>query len=141
MTNAELDQQILDEEARQGERMLESVYQFLGKYVAYPSDHAQVAHALWVVHTHPMDIWASTPRICFLSAEPGSGKTRALEISELLTPNPILTFNISPSALFRMIGNEELPADDIVRRSGRNFWPKGERERGPKGAIECWTPP
>src|SRR5262245_28761711 len=126
MTNADLDQQILDQEARQGERMLESVYRFLGRYVAYPSDHARVAHALWVVHTHAMDIWASTPRICFLSAEPGSGKTRALEISELLTPNPILTFNISPSALFRMIGNAESPPTILFDEVDAIFGPKAK---------------
>ena len=36
-----------------------------------------------------MDFWDSTPRIAFLSPEPGSGKSRALEVTEPLVPNPV----------------------------------------------------
>lgn len=41
--------------------VLDEVYAFLGRFVAYPSDHARVAHCLWVAHTHLMDAWESTP--------------------------------------------------------------------------------
>jgi hypothetical protein len=75
--------------------ILDGVHDFLGRFVAYPSDAAHRAHALWIAHTHLMDAWESTPRIAFLSPEPGSGKTRALEITELLVPNPI--GNCTPS--------------------------------------------
>src|SRR5205085_2571210 len=67
-----------------GAEILKSVYEYTGSFVAYPSDHARVAHALWIAHAHVMDAWESTPRIAFLSPEPGSGKTRALEITETL---------------------------------------------------------
>lgn len=106
MTNAELDRIAIENDAKEGERMLASVYKFLGRFVAYPSDHARVAHALWIVHTHLMDKWDSTPRIAFLSAEPASGKSRALEITSLLVPRPMQAVNMSPSALFRSMGNE-----------------------------------
>jgi hypothetical protein len=102
MSNAELDALIDD-----GGRMLASVYDFLGRFVAYPSEHARVAHALWIVHTHLMDRWESTPRLALLSPEPASGKTRALEITELLVPNPVSAVNVSPAYLFRKVGNEE----------------------------------
>ncbi|MGO8849899.1 MAG: DUF3631 domain-containing protein [Mycobacterium sp.] len=36
-----------------------------------------------------MDVWDSTPRLAFMSPEKGSGKTRALEVSEYLVPNPV----------------------------------------------------
>src|SRR5690349_14986940 len=58
------------------------VGKFLIRFVCYPSEHAHVAHVLWIAHAHCMDAWESTPRIAFLSPEPASGKTRALEISE-----------------------------------------------------------
>jgi hypothetical protein len=103
-TNDELDRYIIDSEEPNGERMLAEVYKFLGRFVAYPSEHARVAHALWIVHTHLMDKWDSTPRIAFLSAEPSSGKTRALEISELLVPNPVCTVNSTPAYLIRKVG-------------------------------------
>jgi hypothetical protein len=100
MSQNELDRLAIENDAKQGQRMLAAVHQFLGRFVAYPSEHAQVAHALWCVHTHLMDRWDSTPRIAFLSPEPQSGKSRALEITDLLVPRPMQTVNISTSALF-----------------------------------------
>src|SRR5215472_5276289 len=35
------------------------------------------------------------------------GKSRALEITELLVPNPVAAINVSPAYLFRKIGDEE----------------------------------
>src|SRR5687767_9129761 len=84
LLNAELDRQVISFDDRHGERVVQEVYDFLGRFVSYPNEHSRVAHALWIVHTHMMDIWDSTPRLAFLSAEPASGKTRALEITELL---------------------------------------------------------
>ena len=106
-TNTELDAQIIELDTRQGEQMLQKVFAFLGRFVAYPSEHARVAHALWCVHTHLMDRWESTPRLAFLSPEPGSGKTRALEITELLVPSPVCAINVSPAYLFRKVGSDD----------------------------------
>ena len=53
-----------------------------------------------------MDRWESTPRLAFLSAEPASGKTRALEITYFV-PNPVSAVNVSPAYLFRKVGSEE----------------------------------
>jgi hypothetical protein len=102
--NAALDQQILDHDAREGERVLQAVYDFLGRFVSYPDEHAQAAHTLWCVHAHLMHLWNSTPRLAFLSPEPASGKSRALEITKLLVPNPVLAVNVSHSYLFRKVG-------------------------------------
>ena len=35
----------------QGAALLDSVHSFLSRFIVYPSDHAQVAHVLWVAHT------------------------------------------------------------------------------------------
>jgi hypothetical protein len=75
--NALLDVQVLALDQWRGEIMLRWVHDFLGRFVAYPAGHAHTAHALWVVQAHLMDKWDSTPRLAFLSPEPGSGKTRA----------------------------------------------------------------
>ena len=90
-----------------GAALLDDVSKFFGRFVVYPSIHAQVAHALWIAHTHVMDAWESTPRIAFLSPEPASGKTRALEVSVLLVPNPVEAINVTPAYLFRKVGSEE----------------------------------
>jgi len=86
--------------------LLDDVHAFLGRFVAYPSDHAHVAHTLWAAHAHAVDAFTTTPRLAFLSPEPESGKTRALEILELLTPNPLLALNVNPAPLFRLIESE-----------------------------------
>jgi hypothetical protein len=104
--NAVLDAQILALDASAGERMLESLFGFIRRFVSYPSEHAHLAHALWIIHAHMMARWDSTPRLAFLSAEPASGKTRALEVTELLVPNPVATVNVTPAYLFRKVGSE-----------------------------------
>ncbi len=71
-----------------GARLLDNIRHFLARFVAYPTDHALTAHTLWIAHAHLMDCWESTPRLAFLSPEPGSGKSRALEVTEPLVPQP-----------------------------------------------------
>jgi hypothetical protein len=83
------------------------VYDFLGRFVCYPSERAHVAHVLWIAHAHCMDAWESTPRLAALSPEPASGKTRLLEISALLVPNPVEAINVTPAYLFRKVGGED----------------------------------
>jgi hypothetical protein len=93
--------------APSGAQLLDRVYDFLGRFVAYPSEAAHVGHTLWIAHTHLMDVWESTPRIAFLSPEPGSGKTRALEVTELLVPRPVEAVNTTASYLFRKVSDPD----------------------------------
>ena len=128
----------------EGATILDQVQDFLGRFVAYPSNAAKAAHALWIVHAHMMGAWDSTPRLAFLSPEPGSGKSRALEITELLVPRPILTVNATPAFVFRRVSDESgLPtilADEIDTVFGpkareneelRGFYNAGHR----RGAV------
>ena len=106
--NAALGELVLQTDARQGDVLLQRLHDVLGRFVAYPSSEAQVAHALWIVHCHLMAKWESTPRIFFGSPEPASGKTRALEITERLVPNAVCAINVSPAYLFRKVGGDEV---------------------------------
>lgn len=90
-----------------GAGLLDRVYEFTGRFVVYPDRHSQVAHALWCAHCHLVRCFETTPRLAFLSPEPSSGKTRGLEITELLVPNPVLAVNVSPAYLIRRIAAEE----------------------------------
>jgi Protein of unknown function (DUF3631) len=87
--------------------ILDKVHAFLARFVVYPTAEAHDAHTLWIAHTHVMDAWESTPRIAFLSPEPASGKTRALEVSELLVPNAVEAVNVTPAYLFRKVGDDD----------------------------------
>jgi hypothetical protein len=79
------------------------VESFLQRFVAYPSEHAVVAHALWIAHCHMIARFDTTPRLAFMSAEKASGKTRALEVTSLFVPNPRLAFSTTSAALVRII--------------------------------------
>jgi hypothetical protein len=92
---------------QEGAAILNDVRSFLSRFIAYPSEYAKTAHVLWVAHAHLMDAWESTPRIAFLSPEPGSGKTRALEVTELLVPDPVVAVNVTPAYLFRKVGGAD----------------------------------
>ncbi|WP_237773932.1 DUF3631 domain-containing protein [Actinosynnema sp. ALI-1.44] len=59
--------------------------------------------ALWYAHTWVADAFYITPRLILSSAEPGSGKTRVLEIAQHLTNQPEMTAGGSASALVRMV--------------------------------------
>src|SRR5262245_9117912 len=82
---------------------LDLVEDYLKKFVAYPSEHALTAHVVWIAHTHLMDEWDTTPRLAFMSAEPMSGKTRALEVSEHLVCDPIMGFSMSAAVTVRLV--------------------------------------
>src|SRR5262249_35840635 len=114
-----------------------AVYGFLGRFVAYPSSHAQVAHTLWCVHTHHMDFWDSTPRIAFLSAEPSSGKSRALEVTSLLVPRPMQAVNMSSSALFRSMGSENGLPTILFDEIDTVFGPKAKENEDIRGLLNA----
>ena len=113
-------------ERGQGAALLEEVDGFLARFVVYPSAHARVAHTLWIAHTHVMDAWEFTPRIAFLSPEPASGKTRALEVSVLLVPRPVEAINVTPAYLFRKVGSEEGAPTILYDEIDTVFGPKAK---------------
>src|SRR5262249_10810287 len=108
------------------QELFQKVERFLARFVCYPSEHAHVAHILWIAHTHLMDVWDSTPRLAFLSAEPKSGKTRALELSELLVPLPVEAVNVTPAYLFRKVGSPEGRSTILYDEIDTVFGPKAK---------------
>ena len=109
--------------------LLGDVRTFLSRFVVYPSEHELIAHTLWIAHTWLMDCWDSTPRIAFLSPEPGSGKSRALEVTEPLTPRPVHAVNTSPAYLFRKVSDEAGPPTILYDEIDTVFGSKGEGQR------------
>ncbi|KOG72927.1 DNA primase [Streptomyces antibioticus] len=86
-----------------GAALLNEVEAFHRRFNVFPTEAAYVAVALWDAHAHLLDCFDSTPRLAFLSPEPGSGKSRALEIVETLVPQPMTAVNASAAALFRAV--------------------------------------
>jgi Protein of unknown function (DUF3631) len=133
----ERDRAALEQAKVGGGPLLTAVYDFLGRFVAYPSEAAHVAHTLWVAHTFFMDCWESTPRIAFLSPEPGSGKSRALEVTEPLVNRPVHAVNVSPSYLFRKVSDEAGLPTILYDEIDTIFGPKAKDNEEIRGLLNA----
>ncbi|WP_327235964.1 DUF3631 domain-containing protein [Streptomyces sp. NBC_01317] len=112
-----------------GAVLLNEVEQFHRRFNVFPSEAAYVAVALWDAHAHLLDCFESTPRLAFLSPEPGSGKSRALEVVETLVPAPMTAVNASAAALFRSVSNPNGRPTILFDEIDTVFGPKaGENE-------------
>lgn len=126
-----------EEDPKQGAEVLNAVQTFLSRFVAYPSTHALVAHVLWIVHCWLMDAWESTPRIAFLSPEPGSGKSRALEVTEPLVPRPVHAVNTTPAYLFRKVADEAGRPTILYDEIDTVFGPKAKDNEDIRGMLNA----
>lgn len=116
---------------------LDRVHKFLGRFVSYPSPEAHVAHTLWIAHAHLMHHWDSTPRLAFLSPEPGSGKSRALEVTALLVPRPVETVNATPAYLFRKVADPEGLPTLLYDEIDTVFGPKARDNEDVRGMLNA----
>ena len=123
--------------AESGEAVLNAVEAFLSRFTIYPTEHAAVAHVLWIGHTHLMDSWDSTPRLAFLSPEPASGKTRALEVTELLAPSPVEAINVTPAYLFRKVGEQGGSCTILYDEIDTVFGPKAKDNEEIRGLLNA----
>jgi hypothetical protein len=90
-----------------GAALLDEVEAFHRRFNVFPLEAAYVAVTLWDAHAHLIEAFDSTPRIAFLSPEPGSGKSRALEVIETLVPNRMMAANATANAMFRAVSATE----------------------------------
>src|SRR5260370_39230646 len=89
-----------------GAALLDDIMRFIRRFVVLSSEQL-VAIALWVLHTHAIAATEATPYLNITSAEKRSGKTRLLEVLELLVLNPWRTGRTTAAALVRKIDGEE----------------------------------
>ena len=90
-----------------GTQLLDDVRAFIGRFVAFPHPAALDATALWTAHAHMAAHFHTSPRLALLSPEPGSGKTRVLEVLQPLVPNAMFNFSASPAAIFRKLAKDD----------------------------------
>jgi len=84
-----------------------------------------------------MDAWESTPRLAFLSPEPGSGKTRALEVTELLVPRAVEAVNASAAYLFRKVSAPEGLPTILFDEIDTVFGPKAKENEEIRGMLNA----
>ena len=140
-----------------GADLLDRILKFYLRFAILPFEAAAHAVVAWVAHSHLMEAWDSTPRLAFLSPEPGSGKSRAMEIAALFSPRAIEAANATTAALIRAIddpaGTPTFFIDEIDTIYGQNgkgdellrgFINAGHRRGG--GVLRCeasnddWAP-
>lgn len=125
------------EDEPDGAEVLDAVESYLARFVVYPSVHERIAHVLWIIHTWLMEHWDSTPRIAFLSPEPGSGKSRALEVTEPLVPRPVHAVNTTPAYLFRKVSDEAGPPTILYDEIDTVFGPKAKDNEDIRGMLNA----
>jgi hypothetical protein len=82
--------------------VLNEIYSLVRRYVVLSTPQADVI-ALWVVHTHAFAAAETTPYLEICSAEKRSGKTRLLELLDLLCARPWLTGRVTTAVLGRKV--------------------------------------
>jgi hypothetical protein len=122
-TAAEVDESISTAPPGDGAELLDAVAAFLRRFVVMSPAQAAVA-SLWVLHTYTLDSAEATPYLSITSAEKRSGKTRALEVFELLVARPWLTGRVTAAVLARKVDAERPTL--LLDESDAAF--KGEKE-------------
>lgn len=103
-----------------GERLIAEVEGFIARYVVLPQA-ARLPVALWAIATHVFDCFDVFPYLSLSSPVPRCGKTRLLEVLELLCACPWRGTAPTEAALFRFI-EEKRPSlllDEVESLSKR----------------------
>jgi hypothetical protein len=121
MVDAALRGRILAQsEAQQRETLLACVEEFIVGYVVLPKA-AGLPVTLWAVATHAADAFDAFPYLCFSSPLPRCGKTRAIEVLELLVRRPWRGTTPSEAALFRFLATSPtMLLDELESLSSKN---------------------
>jgi hypothetical protein len=90
-----------------GDEVLAEAEAFISRFCVLPGEHCYTAVTLWAAHTHFIEKLETTPRLACLSPEPGSGKTRVLEVLDVVCGNPLMALDISMSAFFRIVEDSQ----------------------------------
>jgi hypothetical protein len=95
--------------------LLDAVEGFLRRFVVFPLREQATAIALWVAHTWVIEAFDFTPYLHVFSAEKRSGKSRLLDVMELLVKAPWRDGGLTEAVLFRKIKSKmpTLLADEI----------------------------
>ncbi len=88
---------------------LEAVRAYATRYVSFPSEHEPVAFALWIAHAHVPELFDTSPILAVTSAEMRSGKTRVLDVAEMLVPTPYRVVTPSEAVVYTVLSQRPRP--------------------------------
>jgi hypothetical protein len=93
---------LVNPQGQNGIALLDELVAVFTRHVILPRG-ASEALALWTVHARAHDAAHISPILAITSPEMRCGKTTLLEILQALTPNPVLTCNVTAPAIFRLV--------------------------------------
>ncbi len=118
---------------RQPDPLVADIISFIRQYVVM-SPEKLLAVALWVIHTHCVEQFETTPYLAVTSPEKQCGKSRLLETLELLVARPWPTITPSEAVVFRNI-NAKVPTM-LLDETDTIFNPKtAERYEGLRAIL------
>jgi len=87
--------------------VLQAILDLLRAAVVLPSREAYLTMALWVAHTWVFDAFRVSPYLFLNSPTPRCGKTRALEVLEMIVARPWRVVNPTEAVLFRKVEHDQ----------------------------------
>ncbi|GAA4376864.1 DUF3631 domain-containing protein [Nocardioides caricicola] len=121
--------------------LIDDLASFIGRFVVL-SDEQRLVMAVYVIHTHIAKRCQQTPYIFIHSPEPECGKSRLMEVLDVLVREPWMIVNPSDAVLFRKV-NDSMPTllwDEIdavfnpksaqYHEEQRGMLDQGHRRRG-----------
>jgi hypothetical protein len=110
--------------ALSGAVVLEAVVAFVRRFVVLTEAQAELV-ALWAAHSHALDAADCTPYLNVFSAEKRSGKSRLLEVLDLLAARPWFTGRVTPAVLVHKVADKAptllLDETDAVFKGDREY--------------------
>jgi len=112
--------------------LLTAVKEILRRCVVFPLEDQAILIAIWIAHTWAIEAFEFTPYLNVFSASKRSGKSRVLEVINLLARNPRLTSSGSSAGLLRSIDEHNPPTlllDEVDAVYGKKNDNEGESLR------------
>lgn len=128
-----VEKELSTEEVKPAE-LLDSIAPFIRRFVVLSKAQAD-AIALWVLHTWAISAADVTLFLAVTSAEMRSGKTRLLEVLELLVRRPWRAITPSEAVLFRKVSAQEPTL--LLDETDAIFSPKAKENEGLRALLNA----
>ena len=119
--------------------LLNEIGKLIRRFVILPSPAEYRALALFVLHTWAFDAAHATPYIVVESPEKQSGKTRLLEVLELVCRGAVKVASITAAGLFQTIGNGQPTL--LIDEADAIFAGNSERNEDLRGVLNAGNAP
>lgn len=116
-------------------QLLGVIEQLLTRYVRFASEHEPTALSLYVLHTWAVDAARVTPYILISSPTKRSGKTRVLEVVELVAREPLRAASVTEAALFQAV--EAFRPTLLIDEVDAIFSGRSERAEALRGVLNA----